>query len=62
MRLRIPIDIKTLREDDPDLAEAWRVAVKEAFQYAFKAGYQAVRFYQNPQIDGADMAYYLLHR
>ncbi len=42
--LEIPIDIAALRSEDPDLAEAWRLLVGQAFQRAFKHSYRAVHF------------------
>jgi predicted GNAT superfamily acetyltransferase len=40
--LEIPDSIADLRRNEPDMAEAWRLAVREAFQASFAAGYQAV--------------------
>ena len=42
--LEIPIDITALRREDPDLAEAWRLLVGQAFERAFKHSYLAVHF------------------
>jgi predicted GNAT superfamily acetyltransferase len=42
--LEIPADIASLRKNDPNLAEAWSMAVRQAFQAAFAAGYQANGF------------------
>jgi predicted GNAT superfamily acetyltransferase len=42
--LEVPREIATLRRDAPDSAEAWRVAVGEAFQVVFQAGFRAVHF------------------
>jgi predicted GNAT superfamily acetyltransferase len=42
--LEIPSDIATLRREDPEQAEAWGHAVREAFQGAFRSGYRAEGF------------------
>jgi len=42
--LEIPSDISRLRQEEPGLAEAWSLAVRQAFQAAFAAGYQATGF------------------
>ena len=42
--LEIPIDITALRSEDPDLAEAWRSLVGQAFEHAFAQSYRAVHF------------------
>ena len=40
--LEIPPRIADLRRDQPEAAEAWRLAVRQAFQASFAAGYHAV--------------------
>ncbi len=42
--LEIPADLASLRKTDPNLAEAWSMAVRQAFQAAFAAGYRADGF------------------
>jgi predicted GNAT superfamily acetyltransferase len=42
--LEIPPDITRLRRESPALATARQLAVRQAFQAAFAAGYRAVRF------------------
>ena len=37
---QVPDDIVALRRDDPALARAWRLAVREALKTAFDAGYR----------------------
>jgi len=44
VRLPIPAEIGPLRRDRPELAEKWRISVKDAFTSAFAAGYRAVGF------------------
>jgi predicted GNAT superfamily acetyltransferase len=51
--LEIPADIGSLRKGNPDLAEAWSMVVRTAFQAAFAAGYRADGF-----LDGA----FVLHK
>jgi predicted GNAT superfamily acetyltransferase len=53
--LEIPADITSLRKDQPDLAEAWSKAVRQAFQAAFAAGYRADGFLR----EGSSSAYVL---
>ena len=40
--LEIPSRIANLRRDKPATAEAWRLAVRQAFQASFAAGYHAI--------------------
>jgi predicted GNAT superfamily acetyltransferase len=42
--LEIPSDIARLRREQPHVAEAWRAAVRDAFQFAFEHSYRAVGF------------------
>ena len=42
--LEIPAEIATLRKDQPELAEAWALAIRRAFTSAFEAGYSAEGF------------------
>jgi predicted GNAT superfamily acetyltransferase len=37
-----PRDVEQIRADDPDLAQRWRIAVREALVGAFDAGYRIV--------------------
>lgn len=60
-RIRIPGNIAELRKDRPDLAEAWRVAVKSAFMTAFDQGFQATGFVRKRTTSG-DECYYVLGR
>jgi predicted GNAT superfamily acetyltransferase len=54
--LEIPSDITSIRQNDPDLAEAWSLAIRQAFQAAFAAGYRADGFLR----EGV-RCFYLLH-
>jgi predicted GNAT superfamily acetyltransferase len=42
--LEIPADVASLRKNEPNLAEAWSLAVKKAFQAAFAEGFRADGF------------------
>ena len=42
--LEIPADFQRLKARDPELALAWRIAVREAIEPAFARGYAAVEF------------------
>ena len=42
--LEIPADIAWLRREWPEIAEEWRVAVRQAFRTAIDAGYRAIQF------------------
>jgi predicted GNAT superfamily acetyltransferase len=59
--IEIPDRIAELRRDDPTAAEAWRMAVREAFQSAFAAGYQAVGFVRDEPSAG-HRGFYMLER
>jgi predicted GNAT superfamily acetyltransferase len=48
--LEIPADISSLRTNNPSLAEAWTLAVKQAFQAAFAAGYRAEGFLESAYV------------
>jgi predicted GNAT superfamily acetyltransferase len=57
-RLPIPAEISRLRRDHPELAEKWRIAVREAFTSAFASGSRAVGFSRSD----AAVDHYLLWR
>ncbi|RUL81275.1 hypothetical protein [Tautonia sociabilis] len=59
--LEIPADLAALRSSDPDRAGRWRLAAREAFAAAFRAGYQAVGTIQEARQEGRRQAY-VLHR
>ncbi len=44
LRLEVPASISVLRERDPELALAWRLATRQAFLRCFREGYVAVDF------------------
>jgi predicted GNAT superfamily acetyltransferase len=48
LAIEIPRDVQTLKHQSPDVAMAWRLAVREAFSMALSRGYQAHDF-----LDGA---------
>ncbi|QEH33800.1 hypothetical protein OJF2_23290 [Aquisphaera giovannonii] len=59
--LELPRRIAELRRDQPDLAEGWRRAVREAFLASLEAGYEAVGLFR--ETDGAERHdYYVLDR
>ncbi len=55
--LEIPYDFATLKNFDPALALAWRLAVRDRLQQAFAAGYSAVDFVRRE-----GRCWYVLHR
>lgn len=59
--LEIPDDIAGLRSLEPELADAWRRAVREGFVAAFRSGYRAVGFFRD-RADGRRRSYYVLQR
>jgi len=59
--LEIPARIADLRRDQPAAAEAWRLAVREAFQASFAAGYHAVGLVRD-ESTGDRRCYYELER
>ena len=59
--LEIPADIASLRKDRPDQAEAWAIAVKQAFRATFAAGYRAEGFVREGS-DDDQRSYYVLRR
>ncbi|MDG3002180.1 hypothetical protein [Paludisphaera mucosa] len=56
--LPIPHDVAALRHERPTVAEAWRQAVRRAFQAAFDAGYEAAGFVR----EGEPRCGYILRR
>jgi len=44
VRLEVPSSIAALRDQDLEVALAWRLSTREAFQRCFEAGYAAVDF------------------
>jgi predicted GNAT superfamily acetyltransferase len=59
--LELPAQISTLRRDHPEIAESWRLAVKQAFQSAISAGYEAIGFVRE-DASGKPRCHYLLER
>jgi len=59
--LEIPIDIAGLRQEQPILAERWRVAVGQGFRLAFEASYRAVQFIRD-EASGPKRGFYVLER
>jgi predicted GNAT superfamily acetyltransferase len=59
--LEIPADIVSLRRGQPEQAGAWALAVKQAFQAAFAAGYRAEGFVREESNTGQKL-YYVLHK
>jgi len=47
--LPIPHDVAPLRRANPEAAEAWRKAVRQAFTAAFAAGYEAAGFLRDAE-------------
>ncbi len=44
LRLEVPAAFGTLKDQDPDAAQAWRLTSRQAFQHYFSRGYRAVDF------------------
>ncbi len=59
--LEIPPRIADLRRDQPAAAEAWRLAVRQAFQASFAAGYHTVGLVRD-ESSGDRRCYYELER
>ncbi|MBV8312785.1 MAG: hypothetical protein JO344_20565, partial [Planctomycetaceae bacterium] len=59
--LEVPPRIADLRRDQPEAAEAWRLAVRQAFQASFAAGYHAVGLVRD-ESSGERRCYYELDR
>ena len=59
--LEIPSGIGDLRRALPEAAEAWRLAVRQAFQASFAAGYHAVGLVRD-ESSGDRRCYYELER
>ncbi len=59
--LEVPPRIADLRRDLPEAAEAWRLAVRQAFQASFAAGYHAVGLVRGDS-SGERRCYYELDR
>ena len=57
--LEVPADIARLRRERPELAEAWRTAVRQAFRAAFDAGYRAVQVIREDSPQGRRVFYVL---
>ncbi len=58
--LEIPADIASLRKDQPELAEAWGLAVRNAFRRGFAAGYRAEGFLREGA-EGYQRCFYILN-
>jgi predicted GNAT superfamily acetyltransferase len=59
--VEIPERIVHLRRDQPEAAEAWRRAVRDAFQAGFAAGFRAIGFFRDATATDR-RCYYLLER
>jgi predicted GNAT superfamily acetyltransferase len=59
--LEIPSQIADLRRDRPEAAEAWREAVRRAFQAGLAAGYHATGFVRE-ESSGQRRCFYVLER
>lgn len=59
VRLEIPPRIARLRAEAPELAHAWQMAVRAAFERAFELGYRAVGFVRSGQGSGLRCHYLL---
>jgi predicted GNAT superfamily acetyltransferase len=59
--LEVPPRIADLRRDQPEAAEAWQLAVRQAFQASFAAGYHAVGLVRD-ESSGERRCYYELDR
>ncbi len=59
--LEIPVDIASLRREDPGLAEAWAERVRQGFDSAFARGYRAVGFVRG-EINDHPRCFYVLGR
>jgi predicted GNAT superfamily acetyltransferase len=59
--LEVPDDISRLRSESPNLAEAWRRSIADAFTSLFAAGFEAVDFVRTTSA-ARPRGFYLLHR
>jgi predicted GNAT superfamily acetyltransferase len=59
--LEVPAEVGRMRREQPARAEAWRVAVGQAFRTAFDAGYRAVHFARE-ESSGLLGGFYVLER
>ncbi|MGD0040368.1 MAG: hypothetical protein ABSE84_08150 [Isosphaeraceae bacterium] len=59
--LEVPPRIADLRRDQPEAAESWRLAIRQAFQASFAAGYHAVGLVRD-ESSGDRRCYYELDR
>jgi predicted GNAT superfamily acetyltransferase len=57
VRIQIPRAIRSLRQEDPETALAWRLATREAFQRCLQRGYVAVDF-----VVSDDRGFYILEK
>lgn len=44
LSIALPRDVQTMKRDDPEGALRWRLAVREAFNWALARGYEAIDF------------------
>lgn len=57
VRVEIPSDIHTVREEDPEAAAGWRERTREAFLSRLDAGYRVIGF-----VPGPERGFYVLAR
>ncbi len=59
--VEIPRDLRTLKEQDPQLAEQWRLKTREIFEHYFQQGYMASEFFTQEQ-GGRSRSFHLLEK
>ena len=57
VRVEIPVDVQAVKNDQPDLAAAWRASTRRAFLHYFERGYR-VTAYLRDSSSGIDRRFY----
>jgi predicted GNAT superfamily acetyltransferase len=57
VRVEIPVDIQAVKNDQPDLAAAWRASTRRAFLHYFERGYRVTAYLRDAS-SGTDRRFY----
>ncbi len=58
--VEIPADVQTVKEEDMDLARAWRAHTRDVFQHYFDSHYIVTDFTRREDEEGHTRCYYVL--
>lgn len=57
VRVEIPTDVQTVKNEQPDIAPAWRASTRRAFEHYFERGYRVTAYLRDAS-SGTDRRFY----